>query len=463
MGLIRVRSGNSSVVCNESDIPVWVRKYVSETEISDGTPFESGNENFAVSIEGPLESKNNWNSCWRFYSFSRLYDFLAGALTGIVNAESVGQLVSVNIAGTEYVLRITHVRRTDGKNSIDSITPAMHDNLNDQIVQFRSLLGSAKTGNIRLVHGVPVDYKPFEFKSVWHAFDVYVNACTDSCFENIFQNLHRSIRAEPLVVWAADFVSGDHLLRLIDLANSYPGSSVLILCHSLGNMDARIVAAVPARNIFALPPSESSLVQQADPVKETIEVPDVSRLPPSAVETANTYFVIPLTHPSIVAPFKAVVPHISAPKVLLYGPPQSGKSSLAKWMIAKVVEKTPSVTVIQVHASSLFSKYFGSSEKRVQNLFRKAASSSPCVVLIEGVHALCPARTDQDHGETGVGDTYNRMVATFLTCLDGLDTRDRCVSVIGTSLLGPDQLDAAAVRPGRLETHIHLPALASDL
>ncbi|TEB20484.1 hypothetical protein C9890_0056 [Perkinsus sp. BL_2016] len=203
-------------------------------------------------------------------------------------------------------------------------------------------------------------------------------------------------------------------------------------------------------------PKDSKQVSQQTRI-DVVAAPDVSFLPSEALTTAETYFVLPLLHPDLVAPFSKVVPHMDSPKVLIHGSAQSGKSTLAQWMIAKVKQAYPNMSVFKVSSSSLFSKYLGSSEKKVMKLFRKAEIAAPSIILIEGIHSLCPSRyAMEDDGETGVGDTYNRMVATFLNCLDGIDTRDRKVAVIATSLLSPEKLDPAAVRPGRLETHIHL-------
>ena len=392
-------------------------------------------------FEGPLSSFGDWDSCWSLYAFPREELGKSVSRQFRRNPCAVGEIFTFHLIDREYRLRLL-----DDSPNDPIVTPVC-----PEIIQQKAELPYIPTGKISLIHGLPLTWTPTLFPASWHALDLFVNACTDDCLCNIAENL-KYAGIKEFVVWGLDCVPGKNILRLIQIFSRY--LSVRLVGHSLGLIDGSLVSAVEPSNTVSVASHVDSV---AEAPRKSFDLPDISRIPPEAIEIAETYFVNPLSNPEAISAFAVVLPHINAPKLLIHGPPQSGKSTLAKWIIATVANKRPSINIIEVHASALFSKYLGSSEKRLQKVFRKATISAPSVVFIEGVHALCPSRMgNDDGGETGISDTYNRVLATLLMCLDGLETRGNGVSVVATSMLSPAQLDPAATRPGRLETWISL-------
>ena len=47
---------------------------------------------------------------------------------------------------------------------------------------------------------------------------------------------------------------------------------------------------------------------------------------------------------------------------------------------------------IAVKGPELLNKYVGESEKAVRELFRRASTSSPCIIFFDELDALCPKR-----------------------------------------------------------------------
>jgi transitional endoplasmic reticulum ATPase len=131
--------------------------------------------------------------------------------------------------------------------------------------------------------------------------------------------------------------------------------------------------------------------------------------------------------------------------VLLYGPPGCGKTFLVK-----AIAGSGKANVLSVKGAELLSKWVGESERAVRELFRRAREAAPTLVFLDEVDALAPIR-----GQASDGGTTDRVVASLLTELDGVEAL-RNVLVIGATNR-PDLVDPALLRPGRLERLVYVP------
>ena len=131
--------------------------------------------------------------------------------------------------------------------------------------------------------------------------------------------------------------------------------------------------------------------------------------------------------------------------ILLWGPPGTGKT-----LLAKAVASQARANFIAVNGPELLSRWVGAAEQEVRELFAKARQAAPCVVFIDEIDTLAPAR-GKFQGDSGVSD---RVVGQLLTELDGLSD---CVDVL---LIGatnrPDALDPALLRAGRLDLQLEV-------
>jgi peroxin-1 len=98
---------------------------------------------------------------------------------------------------------------------------------------------------------------------------------------------------------------------------------------------------------------------------------------------------------------------------------------------------------ISVKGPELLNKYIGASEQAVRNIFSKASTAAPCILFFDEFDSIAPKR---GHDNTGVTD---RVVNQLLTELDGVEALTGVVVFAATSR--PDLLDAALLRPGRLD------------
>ncbi|KAJ2733104.1 Peroxisome biosynthesis protein pex1 [Coemansia sp. BCRC 34962] len=124
--------------------------------------------------------------------------------------------------------------------------------------------------------------------------------------------------------------------------------------------------------------------------------------------------------------------------VLLYGFPGCGKT-----LLASAVARECGLSFVATKGPELLSKYIGSSEQAVRDLFRRAAAAAPCVLFFDEFDAIAPRR---GHDNTGVTD---RVVNQFLTEMDGAEGLAGVYVLAATSR--PDLIDPALLRPGRLD------------
>jgi transitional endoplasmic reticulum ATPase len=137
---------------------------------------------------------------------------------------------------------------------------------------------------------------------------------------------------------------------------------------------------------------------------------------------------------------------ITPPKgILLFGPPGTGKT-----LLAKAVANESNANFIAIKGPEILSKWVGESEKRLREVFRKARLATPCIIFIDEIDSIVPARGSMS-SDSGVTE---RIVATLLNEMDGIsELKD--VIVIGATNR-PDMVDPAILRPGRLEKLIYV-------
>jgi len=133
--------------------------------------------------------------------------------------------------------------------------------------------------------------------------------------------------------------------------------------------------------------------------------------------------------------------------ILLYGPPGSGKT-----LLARAVATESEANFIAIKGPELLSKWVGESEKGVRETFRKARMAAPAIIFFDEVDAIVPARG------SGFGDSHvtERVISQLLTELDGLEKLENVVVLAATNR--PDLIDSAVLRSGRFDRLVLVPA-----
>ncbi len=130
---------------------------------------------------------------------------------------------------------------------------------------------------------------------------------------------------------------------------------------------------------------------------------------------------------------------------LLYGPPGTGKT-----LLAKAVAKEAEANFISMKSSDLLSKWYGESEQQIARMFKRARSVAPCVLFIDEIDSLVPAR-GSGQGEPQV---TGRVVNTILAEMDGLEDLQSVVVIGATNR--PTLVDPALLRPGRFDELVYV-------
>ncbi len=131
---------------------------------------------------------------------------------------------------------------------------------------------------------------------------------------------------------------------------------------------------------------------------------------------------------------------------LLYGPPGTGKT-----LLAKAVAREAEANFIATKSSDLLSKWYGESEQQIARLFARARQVAPCVIFIDELDSLVPARGGGARGEPQVTE---RVVNTLLAEMDGVEEMQSVVVIGATNR--PNLIDPALLRPGRLDELIYV-------
>lgn len=138
---------------------------------------------------------------------------------------------------------------------------------------------------------------------------------------------------------------------------------------------------------------------------------------------------------------------IRPPKgVLLFGPPGTGKT-----MLAKAVATESNANFIAIRGPEILSKWVGESEKAIREVFKRARQTAPCVVFFDEIDAIAPSR-ERIHGDSGVTD---RIVNQLLSEMDGIEALNRVIVIGATNRA--TLLDPALLRPGRFDRIIYVP------
>lgn len=129
--------------------------------------------------------------------------------------------------------------------------------------------------------------------------------------------------------------------------------------------------------------------------------------------------------------------------VLFTGQPGTGKT-----MLASIIARESGAAFYLVSGPQIMSKWYGESEALLRRLFEDAAEQERSIIFFDEIDSLAGERE-------GAHEVSARVVATFLTEMDGFERDQNIVVIAATNR--PDDLDPALRRPGRFDWEINFP------
>ncbi|HMC08452.1 MAG TPA: AAA family ATPase, partial [Actinomycetota bacterium] len=131
--------------------------------------------------------------------------------------------------------------------------------------------------------------------------------------------------------------------------------------------------------------------------------------------------------------------------MLLFGPPGSGKTLLARALAGET-----GAPFYSVSASSFVEVYVGIGAARVRQLFEEAKKNTPSIVFIDELDAVGRRRSADVGGDREFDHTLNQLLVE----LDGFAMSQGVVLIGATNR--PELIDPALLRPGRFDRRIHV-------
>ncbi|KAH9299134.1 hypothetical protein KI387_030816, partial [Taxus chinensis] len=160
-------------------------------------------------------------------------------------------------------------------------------------------------------------------------------------------------------------------------------------------------------------------------------------------DTLKELVMLPLQRPELFCKGQLTKP---CKGILLFGPPGTGKT-----MLAKAVATEARANFINISISSITSMMFGESEKYIRAIFSLASKISPCVIFIDEVDSLLGRRDNPREHEA-----MRKMKNEFMANWDGLRTKETERVLVLAATNRPFDLDEAVIRrmPRRLMVNL---------
>ncbi|CDY22053.1 BnaA09g00820D [Brassica napus] len=160
-------------------------------------------------------------------------------------------------------------------------------------------------------------------------------------------------------------------------------------------------------------------------------------------DTLKELVMLPLQRPELFDKGQLTKP---TKGILLFGPPGTGKT-----MLAKAVATEAGANFINISMSSITSKWFGEGEKYVKAVFSLASKIAPSVIFVDEVDSMLGRRENP-----GEHEAMRKMKNEFMINWDGLRTKDRERVLVLAATNRPFDLDEAVIRrlPRRLMVNL---------
>ncbi len=250
----------------------------------------------------------------------------------------------------------------------------------------------------------------------------------------VLQPLSGPMRTEKDARYLASLLDGTPVLK---------GDRIRTVFFGIKPSEFRVLGTQPDGAVLITPNTTIRLEQETLAKEPSIGVSyeDIGGLG-HQIQRIREMIELPLRYPEL---FERL--GIRAPKgVLLYGPPGSGKT-----LIARAVANETDAYFTSISGPEIMGKLYGESEGRLRAIFEEASRKAPAIIFIDEIDAIAPKREDIGSEK----QVEKRVVAQLLTLMDGLSARGQVIVIGATNL--PNSIDPALRRPGRFDREISIP------
>eukprot|EP00028_Trichosphaerium_sp_Am-I-7-wt_P010001 CAMPEP_0168536988 /NCGR_PEP_ID=MMETSP0405-20121227/19995_1 /TAXON_ID=498012 /ORGANISM="Trichosphaerium sp, Strain Am-I-7 wt" /LENGTH=1003 /DNA_ID=CAMNT_0008565335 /DNA_START=399 /DNA_END=3410 /DNA_ORIENTATION=+ len=184
---------------------------------------------------------------------------------------------------------------------------------------------------------------------------------------------------------------------------------------------------------------EKKLVNEVIPPNEIeVKFSDIGALD-KVKSTLKELVMLPLQRPELFRRGNLTKP---CKGILMFGPPGTGKT-----MLAKAVATESGANFISISMASIGSKWFGEGEKYARAVFTLARKLSPCVIFVDEIDSILGRRDKQ-----GEHEAMRKIKNEFMMMWDGLKSKENERVLVLGATNRPFDLDDAVLRrmPRRL-------------
>ncbi len=246
---------------------------------------------------------------------------------------------------------------------------------------------------------------------------------------------------EPLRIVGAEGYLQEYLLgSLLSTGDIFP------LTIMGQRVDLVVISTIPSGPVIIEDSTEMTVSEESEKAVQVAKEGDVPSISyediggiKNEVSRLREMIELPLRHPEL---FKRL--GVEAPKgVLLHGPPGTGKT-----LLAKAVAHETNANFYTIGGPEIMSKFYGESEERLREIFKKAEENSPAIIFIDEIDSIAPKREEVS------GEVERRVVAQLLSLMDGMSSRGKVVVIGATNRI--NAIDPALRRPGRFDREIEI-------
>jgi transitional endoplasmic reticulum ATPase len=174
--------------------------------------------------------------------------------------------------------------------------------------------------------------------------------------------------------------------------------------------------------------------------KPTVGFDDIAGLE-NVKQDIRMKMIYPFAHPELAQRYGVT----TGGGLLLFGPPGTGKT-----MIAKAIAHEIDATFFVVSPAQMLSKWVGEAEQNIRKLFEAAKAEPVSVIFLDEAEALVPKR------RSDTSSVMQRVVPQILQELEGFDRKAGNALLFVGATNKPWMLDDAMLRPGRLDAKIYV-------